>query len=182
MLGAHQIRGRIPGESAIFKAYTVRRGLIIFKYRSTDGDLILYTVTEQDGGTVRVYVPVLDVPNILQLHAVVDRYGFLPESSSPVNGSRVFWLDKAVVRQVLEAALQECEDRGENSDMAARRKPLLQQMLDEGWDLFARILPDGSLVLRALAVCGFVVYLNDRLMRFHCFKSRRISIDVLQPC
>ncbi|KAG9049871.1 regulator of (H+)-ATPase in vacuolar membrane [Tulasnella sp. UAMH 9824] len=119
--------------------------------RSTDGDLTFYTVTEQDGGTVRVYVPVLDVPNILQLHAVVDRYGFLPESSSPVNGSRVFWLDKAVVRQVLEAAIQQCEDRGGNSDMAARRKPLLQQMLDERWDLFARILPDGSLVLRALA-------------------------------
>ncbi|KIO33268.1 hypothetical protein M407DRAFT_234427, partial [Tulasnella calospora MUT 4182] len=118
---------------------------------STEGDLTLYTVTEQDGGTVRVYVPVLDVPNILQLHAVVDRCGFLPESSSPANGSRVFWLDKAVVRQVLEAAVQECEDRGDNNDMAARRKPLLQQMLDEGWDLFARILPDGSLVLRALA-------------------------------
>ncbi|KAG8915058.1 regulator of (H+)-ATPase in vacuolar membrane, partial [Tulasnella sp. 417] len=119
--------------------------------RSTEGDLTLYTVTDQDGGTVRVYVPVLDAPNILQVHAVVDRYGFLPESSSPANGSRVFWLDKAVVRQVLEAALQECESGGGNIEIAARRKPLLQQMLDEGWDLFARILPDGSLVLRALA-------------------------------
>ncbi|KAG8914981.1 regulator of (H+)-ATPase in vacuolar membrane, partial [Tulasnella sp. 417] len=118
---------------------------------STEGDLTLYTVTDQDGGTVRVYVPVLDAPSILQVHAVVDRYGFLPESSSSANGSRVFWLDKAVVRQMLEAAIQECESGGGNAEMAARRKPLLQQMLDEGWDLFARILPDGSLVLRALA-------------------------------
>lgn len=128
--------------------------------RLSEGDLTLFTVTEQDGGTVRVYVPVLDVPNILQLHAVVDRYGFLPEPSWSANGSRVFWLDKAVVRQVLEAALKECENGDRHDDVAERRKPLLQQMLDEGWDLFARILSDGSLVLRALAVCGLVVVLG----------------------
>ncbi|KAG8984923.1 regulator of (H+)-ATPase in vacuolar membrane, partial [Tulasnella sp. 427] len=120
--------------------------------RPSEGDLTLYTVTEQDGGTVRVYVPVLDVPNILQLHAVVDRYGFLPESSSQADGSRVFWLDQVTVKHVLGAALKECENtKAGNNDIAERRQPLLQQMLDESWDLFARVLPDGSLVLRALA-------------------------------
>lgn len=68
------------------------------------------------------------------------------------------------MRQVLEAALKECENGDRHDDVAERRKPLLQQMLDEGWDLFARVLSDGSLVLRALAVCGFIVYWDDRLM------------------
>ncbi|KAG8906065.1 regulator of (H+)-ATPase in vacuolar membrane, partial [Tulasnella sp. 403] len=114
--------------------------------RESRDDLILYTLTPD--GTIRVFMPVLDDPHMLQLHATIDRYAFLPKRVADSGGSRVFWMDRDVVRAALESALQ---TGGDESDASQQRIPQLQQILDEGWDLFVRVLSDGSVVVRVLA-------------------------------
>ncbi|KAG8885003.1 regulator of (H+)-ATPase in vacuolar membrane [Tulasnella sp. 331] len=116
---------------------------------SNRNDLILFTLTLD--GTVRIFMTVLDAPNLLQLHATIDKYSFLSNStfSEPApGGSSVFWLDPKAVRRCLTDTLHEEHD---GSEVTQRRRPLAEQILKEGWDLFARVLTDGSVVVRALA-------------------------------
>ncbi|KAG8997978.1 regulator of (H+)-ATPase in vacuolar membrane [Tulasnella sp. JGI-2019a] len=116
---------------------------------SNRNDLILFTLTPD--GTARIFMTVLDAPNLLQLHATIDRYSFLSNSaaSEPApGGSCVFWLDGAAVRRCLTDTLHQEYD---GFEVAQRRRPLAEQILAEGWDLFVRVLADGSMVVRALA-------------------------------
>lgn len=98
-------------------------------------------------------MPVLDAPCLLQLHATIDKFSFLSDSTAAsADGSHIFWLDREAVRRSLEnTAAGERVD----AEVAQRRKPLVDQLLADGWDLFARVLPDGSMVVRALAVGTF---------------------------
>jgi hypothetical protein len=110
---------------------------------------MLYTITTD--GTVRVFLPVLDQPNYLQLHGALDTYSPLPLSSHPFSPkssalSTGFILDREVVCAAFTRILN---DRNENDDSGLRR---LREIQDEGWDLFLHVHEDRSLVVGAVAV------------------------------
>ncbi|CAA7258624.1 unnamed protein product [Cyclocybe aegerita] len=113
---------------------------------SSRDDLILYSVTSD--ATLRIFFPVLDAPDYLQLHASLDLFSSLPfsvveqlESSS----SSVFWLDRRTVEKVILYILK---DESQVDDARTRR---IKEIKDEGWDLFLRVLADGSVVVTAVA-------------------------------
>lgn len=112
-------------------------------------DLILLTQTPD--GTARIFLTVLDAPNLLQLHATVDPYSFLSKSTADPSGSSVHWLDRTSLQRSFDKTRLEA-DRNVDDEIAQRRRPLAEQLISEGWDLFVRSLPGGSLVVRALAV------------------------------
>lgn len=91
----------------------------------------------------------LDAPEHLQLHAALDLFSSLPYSVvSQVNSlaSSVFWVDRSTVEKVIIKLL---EDRNQADDARYRR---IREVKTEGWDLFLRILADGSVVVTAVAV------------------------------
>lgn len=111
-------------------------------------DLILYTVTNDS--TLRIFLPVLDSPQHLQLHASLDLFSSLPFSIasnySDSKSSSIFWLDREIIGNVLSHISKE---RPDQDDARSRR---IKEIKDEGWDLFLRVLGDGSIVVTAVAV------------------------------
>lgn len=109
-------------------------------------DLIFYTITSDT--TLRIFLPVLDSPEYLQLHAAIDPFSSLPYSAvSQVNSaSSVFWLDRIIVEKVIIKILA---DRNQADDARNRR---IREIEEGGWDLFLRILDDCSVVVTAVAV------------------------------
>ena len=90
----------------------------------------------------------LDAPQHLQLHASLDIYSALPFSvASEVTGSNIFWLSRDVMSKALTSALTESGPTTEDG-----RHKRVREIQDENWDLFLRVLSDGSLVLQAVAV------------------------------
>ncbi|KAJ7706334.1 WD repeat-containing protein [Mycena rosella] len=112
---------------------------------SSRDDLILYTITSD--ATLRIFLPVLDSPQHLQLHASLDLFSSIPFiiSSKLSTDSSVFWLDREIIGDAISATLKNETD----SDHARIRR--LQEIKDEGWDLFLRVLEDGSAVVTAVA-------------------------------
>ncbi|KAF5385516.1 hypothetical protein D9757_005413 [Collybiopsis confluens] len=114
---------------------------------SSRDDLILYTVTSDS--TLRIFFPVLDSPQYLQLHAALDIYSSLPSSvavgSARLPASAIFWLDRKVVNHSLDEGIA----KNSNPDDAKSR--IIRDIIEEGWDTFLRIFEDGSLVLTAIA-------------------------------
>ena len=93
-------------------------------------------------------MPVLDAPQYLQLHTALDTFSSLPVSvASQQLGSSVFWLD----REVMSAALKSLLTDSQPADEDARRRRI-REIAEEGWDIFLRVLADGSLVVQAVAV------------------------------
>lgn len=91
----------------------------------------------------------LDAPEYLQLHAAIDLFSSLPYSvTAQVNlpASSVFWLDRTAVEKVIIKLLG---DENQADDTRNRR---IREIKEEGWDLFLRILADGSVVVTAVAV------------------------------
>ena len=91
----------------------------------------------------------LDSPEYLQLHAAIDLFSSLPSSAvSQVNSpaSSVFWLDRTIVEKVIIKSLA---DRNQTDDAKNRR---IREVKEGGWDLFLRILADGSVIVTAVAV------------------------------
>ncbi|GJE87639.1 RAVE protein 1 C terminal-domain-containing protein [Phanerochaete sordida] len=112
---------------------------------SSRDDLILYTITSD--ATLRVYLPVIDAPHQMQLHASLDVYSAVPFSvASQATSSRVFWLDREVMSEAFTAALT--ASKAEQEDGRSRR---VREIQEESWDLFLRVFSDGSLVVQALA-------------------------------
>lgn len=107
-------------------------------------EYILYTTTSD--GALRIFQPVLDTPRHLQLHATVDPFSFLPSSLVTIGGSPVLPLSRETLRSVVGNVLRNCG----TVDESQRRR--LMELHEEGWDLFARILSDGSIVVQAVAV------------------------------
>ena len=93
-------------------------------------------------------MPVLDAPNLLQLHASVDRYQFLSDPLSSEEGSAIFWLD----RGILLATFSQILDHHQHKDSQPEHLSRLKDILDQGWDLFGRVLSDGTFAIRAVAV------------------------------
>ncbi|KAI0068306.1 WD repeat-containing protein [Artomyces pyxidatus] len=115
---------------------------------SSRDDLILYTITTDT--TLRIFFPVLDSPQHVQLHASLDLFSSLPPSViSKSHGenlnSSVFWLDREVIGDALGNILKDIP----NTDDAKTRR--VSDIKEEGWDLFLRVLSDGSIVVRAVA-------------------------------
>ncbi|CAK5280165.1 unnamed protein product [Mycena citricolor] len=112
---------------------------------SSRDDLILYTITTDS--TLRIFLPVLDSPEHLQLHASLDLFSSIPFSITgkmPASSS-IFWLDRQMVDRCLSVASDESN---------AQENPRIRRMKeikDEGWDLFLRIVDDGSAVITAVA-------------------------------
>lgn len=112
-------------------------------------DLILYSVTSD--ATLRIFLPVIDTPDYLQLHTALDIYASLPFSvvaQLESSASSIFWLDRRAVEKVINHLLSDKEHGNE----AHNRR--IKEIRDEGWDLFMRILADGSVVITAVAVSG----------------------------
>lgn len=109
---------------------------------------MLYTVTSDS--TLRIFLPVLDSPQHLQLHASLDLFSALPSSIATEvpqpSDSSVFWLDREVVGASLDSILKGSQD---DDDVRIRR---LREIKEEGWDLFLRVFWDGSVVVSAVAV------------------------------
>lgn len=113
---------------------------------SNKEEYILYTTTSD--AALRIFLPVLDTPRHLQLHATIDPFSFLPSSLATNHGSPVLPLSREVLRSVIGQVLRQPGDRNSFDDSQRRR---LTELYEEGWDLFARILDDGSIVIQALA-------------------------------
>jgi len=111
-------------------------------------DLIMYTITVD--ATLRIFMPVLDAPDLLQLHTSLDLFSSLPffvAEQFESLGSSVFWLDGTTVKSVI-ANILKAADPGD--DVRSKR---IREIRDESWDLFLRVLGDGSIVVTAIAVC-----------------------------
>ncbi|KAI0316614.1 WD repeat-containing protein [Amylostereum chailletii] len=107
-------------------------------------DLILYTITAD--ATLRIFFPVLDSPQYLQLHASLDLFSSAPSSCPPkASASNIFWLDREVIGDSLSKILRDVSDVEDAKTRRAR------DITEEGWDLFLRIVSDGSLVVKAIA-------------------------------
>ncbi|KAH9064341.1 RAVE protein 1 C terminal-domain-containing protein [Lactarius vividus] len=113
---------------------------------SRDG-LVLYTVTSD--ATLRIFIPVLDSPQHMQLHATLDLSSATaskpPTSPTDRPTSSVFYLQREIVTQTLTSVLSDASDE---DDAKIRR---VQDIRDAGWDMFMQVLPDGSLSIRAVA-------------------------------
>ncbi|KAJ7630787.1 RAVE protein 1 C terminal-domain-containing protein [Roridomyces roridus] len=105
---------------------------------SSRDDLILYTITSD--ATLRIFLPVLDSPQHLQLHTSLDLFSSIPfiVSSRLSTNSSVFWWDREIIGDSISAILKNEPDL---DDARLRR---LKEIRDEGWDLFIRVLDDGS--------------------------------------
>ncbi|KAG8835972.1 regulator of (H+)-ATPase in vacuolar membrane [Serendipita sp. 399] len=126
------------------------RPLINISWRSPPSnkeEYILYTTTSDSA--LRIFLPVLDTPRHLQLHATIDPYSFLPSSLATNKGSPVMALHRDSLRAVIGNALREPRDKRTSFGESQRRR--LTEVYEEGWDLFARILDDGSIVVQAVA-------------------------------
>lgn len=109
-------------------------------------DPILYTITAD--ATLRIFMPVLDAPQYLQLHSALDIFSSLPFSvASRQASSTVFWLD----REIMTAALKSILTNPTPPDEDARQRRV-REISEEGWDIFLRVLANGSLVVQAVAV------------------------------
>lgn len=121
---------------------------------------MLYTITDDD--VLRVFLPVIDTPHLLQLHASFDLYSDHTEDPNVLENeysdqhSNIFWLHKDTISTYLDATLLSSDDVQE--DGHTKR---LVEMSEDGWDFFFRISSDNSLTMRALAVSFDV--LEDRL-------------------
>ncbi|KAF5323620.1 hypothetical protein D9611_005764 [Ephemerocybe angulata] len=109
-------------------------------------DLILYSITSDS--VLRIFIPIIDSPEYLQLHASLDLFSSLPFSVALKHAnshSSIFWLDRQTVGTVLDHILNQSSEEDES------KKRRIQEIKDEGWDLFLRVLGDGSIVVTAVA-------------------------------
>jgi len=114
---------------------------------------VLYTVTRD--ATLRIFIPVLDSPQHMQLHATLDLSTTAPPKRKSDNpSSNVFYLDRETFRSVLTTVLKDASD----TDNTKLRR--LQEICDDEWDMFMQVLPDGTLTVRAVAASTLPVIIR----------------------
>lgn len=129
---------------------------VVASYAHSRDDLILYTVTTD--ATLRVFLPVLDTPHYLQLHASLDVFSDAADRMDRKdNDSNIFWLHKDTLANSFRAILS--ANPGNADETSFRR---LKEMNTEGWDFFVRVFPDNSLVVRAVAVSNLTTRFKVR--------------------
>jgi hypothetical protein len=124
---------------------------------STSDSPVLYTVTR--GATLRIFIPVLDSPQYLQLHATLDLSQTAPSLPPGNHSPNVFPLSREVLRGVLKTVLADSSDA---NDPKLRR---LQEICDGGWDMFMQVFPDNSLTIRAVAASTLPVICHRKSHR-----------------
>lgn len=78
----------------------------------------------------------------------MDAFSSLPFAvACQQTSSTVFWLDREIMSTALNSVLAESPPAEED---ARRRR--VREITEEGWDVFLRVLADGSLVVQAVAV------------------------------
>ena len=119
---------------------------MILSPSASDGP-VLYTVTCD--ATLRIFIPVLDSPQYMQLHATLDLSlsvpSLLPSRKIGNVSSNVFYLGSEVFRGVLKTLLT---DASNANDAKLRR---FQDICNGEWDMFMQIFSDGALTIRAVA-------------------------------
>lgn len=117
-------------------------------------DTILYTVTADS--TIRIFMPVLDSPDHLQLHASLDLHSF--EISRGLGSTpRICWLDRDAIATALNKGFERpVEGTPEEVEEEEARRSRLKHIVDEGWDLFASVSNNGTVVVRAITVCNLL--------------------------
>jgi hypothetical protein len=111
---------------------------------------------------VRIFMPVIDAPTHLQLHASFDRRSFTlgdpqlfsdewdgeADHKAKPTITPIFWLDRAAF---LSGDMHYDEPPG-NLEIEESRRRKLNEFMNDDWELFAYIAKDGSLIVRALTV------------------------------
>ncbi len=123
-------------------------------------------------------MPILDAPQYLQLHAALDTFSSLPFSVSSQAlsaDSSVFWLD----REVMSAAFQTMLAKPQPPEEDARRRRI-REIVEEGWDIFLRVLGDGSLVVQAVAVRVIIRHIHVVFLLNSCIAHRSTAPDASQ--
>ncbi|KAF8320625.1 RAVE protein 1 C terminal-domain-containing protein [Cantharellus anzutake] len=146
----------------------------------------LYTFTSDS--VLRVFAPVIDVPNRLQLQAALDRwcftdddgygYGDTEEQSLSQSGTRdvpfIFPLDRDVLCRVLPP--MGAEPMVAEEEKGGLRK--LKELAEDDWELFGFVSLDGTLTVKAL------INLDKRpptlLQNFTMLKIRDRALDPSQ--
>lgn len=114
-------------------------------------DIILYTVTGDS--TVRIFMPVLDSPDHLQLHASLDLHSFGISRGLEL-APRICWLNREAVAAALNKDFERSlEGTPQEIEEEEARRSRLKHIVDEGWDLFALVSSDGTVIVRAITVC-----------------------------
>jgi hypothetical protein len=146
---------------------------------STSDSPVLYTVTCD--ATLRIFIPVLDSPQIMQLHATLDLSpsvpSLLPSRNTGNDSQNVFTLDREVIRCVLTTVLADSSDP---NDLKLRR---LHEICDGGWDLFMQVFPGGSLTIRAVEASTLLVIWHCEPHRTpECRSATSDSPQAAHPC
>lgn len=107
--------------------------------------MCLFTFTSNS--VLRVFIPVIDAPNRLQLHATMDHYSFVSDKclsdDEPV--PPIFWLDRT-------ALPKPPQPNDSDTPINQGRRLKFEELIHEDWELFAVIDKDGSFTVRALSV------------------------------
>ncbi|KIY45758.1 hypothetical protein FISHEDRAFT_66809 [Fistulina hepatica ATCC 64428] len=140
----HNVRTYSTTTGKLIQIVPHRRPLVNVIWRLTRDDVMLYTVTSD--GTLRVFIPVLDTPHYLQLHASLDFFSSVPQQMfAPIQDSRVFCPDRTVIEKTFQRLTMGPRDL---DDAKLRR---IREIQEGGWDLFLRVLSDRSIVVSAIA-------------------------------
>ncbi len=128
-------------------------------------DNCLYTFTSDS--VLRVFTPVIDAPNRLQLQAALDRWCFIDDNDSDDDDIEksgqfqsdnhynpgsfafpIFPLDRDVLRQALPP--REAQSTSTETESGHSRK--LKEFAEEDWELFGFIGRNGAFMVKALTV------------------------------
>lgn len=123
-------------------------------------EICLYTMTPDS--VVRIFMPVIDAPNHLQLHAAIDWRSFTsatPQgtmeqqfSKSKTSPHPVFWLERSTFLPHSSTIEDDVSLNASESEVERGRRRRLQDFAEEDWELFGFVTKQGSLVVRALTV------------------------------
>ncbi|QRW12028.1 WD repeat-containing protein [Ceratobasidium sp. AG-Ba] len=93
---------------------------------------------------------VLDSPDHLKLHTSVDFHSFGVPRSVGIS-SRICWMDRDAVIAALNKNFERpLEGSLDQQDEEKARRDRLRTIVNEGWDLFAIVSGDGTVVVRAV--------------------------------
>ncbi|KAH7885922.1 RAVE protein 1 C terminal-domain-containing protein [Phlebopus sp. FC_14] len=118
---------------------------LIWRYSCTSrsDDAALFTITSDSA--LRIFLPVIDSPHLLQLHLTLDFFSSLTfgvASNFPLDSqSNIVYLDKDIVGRAIKAVL--------TTSISAERSVL--QCGEENWDFFLRVFGDGSILLSVVS-------------------------------
>lgn len=135
--------------------------------------------------TLRIFIPVLDAPQHLLLHASLDLFSAIAVDSLTISTystelasvSNIFWLDGDVLSKVFLRALSKRQNSVESDTLFER----IKQLEDEDWEFFVRVLKDGSVVMSVLSVRTEFVFCSSEKVTIYrvLIENLLLSLDSL---